>query len=410
MRRVVITGIGVITPIGNSIDIFWNNLINGVCGIGEIQSIPTEQLASKIAAEVKGFNTEDYNIDKSTMRRSDKFTQYALAAASQAMQDSKLDIEPERLGVYIGSGIGGIQTFSTEHSKLLQEGAHRISPLFIPMMIPNIASGNVAIAFNAEGPCLPIVTACASGSHAIGEAYRSIKHNYADAIIAGGSEAAICPITIGGFVNCKALSRSENPNYASLPFNKNRQGFVLGEGAGVVVLEELEHAKQRGAKIYAEIVGYSNTCDAYHYTAPKPDGSCAARAMKQALKEAQFADNQSLYINAHGTGTPLNDVSETAAIKIALGNELAYKTPISSNKSMFGHTLGAAGAIELVASVLTTYNDIIPPTIGLDCPDSECDLDYVPNEARKKRVDFSLSNSLGFGGHNASVVIKKYNL
>ncbi|MDD4395919.1 MAG: beta-ketoacyl-[acyl-carrier-protein] synthase II, partial [Bacteroidales bacterium] len=335
--------------------------------------------------------------------------QFALAATAQAMQDSQLKIEPERLGVYIGSGIGGIQTFSVECKKLLEEGINRVSPLFIPMMIPNIAAGNVAIVNNAEGPCLPVVTACATGTHSIGEAFHAIKHGYADAIITGGAEAAITPIAIGGFNNSRALSRSTDPLQASTPFDKERQGFVIGEGAGIIILEEYEHAQKRNAKIYAEVVGYGNSCDAYHYTAPKPDGYCAANAIKTALKEANYQLSESLYINAHGTGTPLNDKSETTAIKIALGDEKAAQTPISSTKSMTGHMLGAAGGAEVIASALTLYDGIIPPTIGLHHPDPECDLDYVPLIARQYNADIALSNSLGFGGHNACIALRKIN-
>ncbi|MBQ2032758.1 MAG: beta-ketoacyl-ACP synthase II, partial [Alistipes sp.] len=315
----------------------------------------------------------------------------------------------ERLGTYIGSGIGGMQTFVAETGKLLNEGVHRISPLFVPMMIGNIASGNVAIKFNAQGVCLPVVTACATGTHAIGEAYRAIKHGYADAIIAGGAEASVHPLAIGGFANSKALSRSEDPKKASLPFNLNRGGFVMAEGAGVMVIESLENAQKRGAKIYAEVVGYGNSCDAHHYTAPRPDGLAASRAIKQSLDEAGFdADKDLLYINAHGTGTPLNDKSETVAIKLALGEDAARKAMISSTKSMTGHMLGATGAVELIASALTLKNGVVTPTIGLDTPDPDCDLDYVPNEARKADVTIAISNSLGFGGHNGCVALRKW--
>ncbi|MEG1555869.1 MAG: beta-ketoacyl-ACP synthase II, partial [Bacteroidales bacterium] len=301
MKRVVITGMGVISPIGNNVETFWKNLKNGVCGIGTIKSFLADDLLVKLAAEVKDFDPKDYGIENGTARRMDKYSHYALAAAKQAMDDSKLEIEPSRLGVYIGSGVGGINTFHAESKKLLEEGAQWVSPLFIPMMISNIAAGNVAIAHKAEGPCLPIVTACATGTHSIGEAYRAIKHGYADAIITGGAEAAVEPLAIGGFTNCKALSRSLDPLQASIPFDKRRQGFVIGEGAGILILEEYEHAKARNAKIYAEICGYGNTCDAYHYTAPKPDGSCAANAIKSALEEAHYNHHEDrLYINAHG--------------------------------------------------------------------------------------------------------------
>jgi len=407
MKRVVITGMGIVSPIGNDITTYWNNLKNGICGIGEITSFPIGDFPVKIAGEVKNFNPEEYGIDKSLIRRSDLFTHYALVASKQAMDDSKLEIAPERLGVYIGSGVGGIHTFYSESKKLLENGMGWVSPLFIPTMISNIAAGNVAISYGAEGPCLPIVTACATGTHSIGEAYRTIKHGYADAIIAGGTEASVVPLAIGGFANAKALSRSTDPLSASIPFDIRRQGFVLSEGAGVLILEEYEHAKARNANIYAEVCGYGNTCDAYHYTAPRPDATTAARAMKLALDEARFTDEDILYINAHGTSTPLNDKTETLAIKVALGEVAARKAMISSTKSMTGHMLGAAGGAELIASVLALRESIIPPTIGLLEPDPECDLDYVPLKARKTKITIAMSNSLGFGGHNGSIVIRK---
>lgn len=407
MKRVVITGMGLISPIAKDITTYWNSLQNGVLGISEITSIPTDELVVKIAGEVKDFKPEDFGVDKDMARRADLFTQYAMAAAQQAMTDSKLSVNPERLGVYIGSGIGGIKTFHNEHTKMLQNGAGRVSPLFIPMMIPNMAAGNVAIIHHAEGPCLPVVTACATSTHAIGEAYRCIKGGYADAIIAGGAEAAITPIAIGGFTNCRALSRTNNPETASLPFDSRRQGFTIGEGAGVMILEEYEHAKKRGAKIYAEVCGYGNTCDAHHYTAPHPEGKCAARAIYLALQEANYnSDKDKLYINAHGTGTPLNDKSETQAIKIALGQQTAANVPISSNKSMMGHLLGAAGAVELIATALTLKNGVLPPTINLLSPDPDCDLDYVPNVARRYDANMAISNSFGFGGQNGCVALR----
>ena len=407
MKRVVITGMGVISPIAKDITTYWNSLQNGVLGISEITSIPTDELVVKIAGEVKDFKPEDFGVDKDMARRADLFTQYAMAAAQQAMTDSKLSVNPERLGVYIGSGIGGIKTFHNEHTKMLQNGAGRVSPLFIPMMIPNMAAGNVAIIHHAEGPCLPVVTACATSTHAIGEAYRCIKGGYADAIIAGGAEAAITPIAIGGFTNCRALSRTNNPETASLPFDSRRQGFTIGEGAGVMILEEYKHAKKRGAKIYAEVCGYGNTCDAHHYTAPHPEGKCAARAISLALQEANYnSDKDKLYINAHGTGTPLNDKSETQAIKIALGQQTAANVPISSNKSMMGHLLGAAGAVELIATALTLKNGVLPPTINLLSPDPDCDLDYVPNVARRYDANMAISNSFGFGGQNGCVALR----
>lgn len=412
-QRVVITGLGVITPVGNSVADFWNNLVAGNCGIDKIKGYEEFDLPIHVAGQVKDFDPAANGLDAGNVRRSDMYCQFAMAAAYQAMMDSGLvsgeNVEPERLGTYIGSGIGGMQTFVAETGKLLNEGVHRISPLFVPMMIGNIASGNVAIKFNAQGVCLPVVTACATGTHAIGEAYRAIKHGYADAIIAGGAEASVHPLAIGGFANSKALSRSEDPKKASLPFNLNRGGFVMAEGAGVMVIESLENAQKRGAKIYAEVVGYGNSCDAHHYTAPRPDGLAASRAIKQSLDEAGFdADKDLLYINAHGTGTPLNDKSETVAIKLALGDEAARKAMISSTKSMTGHMLGATGAVELIASALTLKNGVVTPTIGLDTPDPDCDLDYVPNEARKADVTIAISNSLGFGGHNGCVALRKW--
>ena len=406
MRRVVITGMGIVSPLGNDVSTFWNNLKDGKCGISEITSFPIDDFPVRLAGEIKNFNPEDYGVDKALIRRSDRFTHFALVAAKQAMEDSQLQIDPERLGVYIGSGVGGIHTFYSESKKLLENGMGWVSPLFIPTMISNIAAGNVAITYKAEGPCLPIVTACATGTHSIGEAYRTIKHGYADAIITGGTEASVTPLAIGGFANAKALSRSTDPLSASIPFDLRRQGFVLGEGAGILILEEYEHAKNRDAKIYAEICGYGNTCDAYHYTAPKPDASTAARAMKLALEEAGYTPDDVLYINAHGTSTPLNDKTETLAIKLALGEEIAYKTLISSTKSMTGHMLGAAGAAELIASVMSINEKIVPPTIGLLEPDPECDLDYVPLKARKIDLTIAISNSLGFGGHNGTLAIR----
>ena len=408
MKRVVITGMGIISPLGNNVETFWNNLINGVSGIDFIKNIDTSKLSVKIAAEVKNYDPKELGLDPSTIRRTDKFTQYALIAAKQAMGESKLTVDPERLGVYIGSGVGGMDTFVIQTQKLLEEGGQWVSPLFIPMMISNIAAGNVAIAYNAQGPTLPVVTACATATHAIGEAFRAIKHGYAEAIIAGGAEAAVHELAISGFANAKALSKAEDPKLASLPFDTRRQGFVLGEGAGVLILEELEHAQKRGAPIYAEIVGYGNTCDAYHLTAPLPDAKCAANAMKLAANEAQLTPEDQIHINAHGTSTPLNDKTETLAIKLAFGEEVAYKTLITGNKSMTGHALGAAGGFEAIASILALKKGIVPPTVGLNSPDPECDLDYVPNTARKADITIAFSNSLGFGGHNGCIAFRKY--
>jgi len=407
-RRVVITGMGVVTPVGNDLETTWNSFINGVCGIAPITSFDTTDLPVKIAAELKGFDPVEAGIDKGFVKRNDRFAVYAMAAAAQAMQGNEdMQMDPSRLGVYIGSGIGGFDTIMNGVIRYHDEGVRWISPLMIPTMIGNMASGSVAIRYNAQGPCLPIVTACATGTHSIGEAYRAIKHGYADAIIAGGSEAGINPVSIGGFANCKALTKSEDPMRASLPFNKNRAGFVIAEGAGILLLEEYEHAKQRGAKIYAEVCGYGNSCDAYHSTAPRPDGTTQSLAIKQALDEAGYKAGENLYINAHGTGTPMNDSGETKAIKIAMGEEEARRAHISSTKSEMGHALGAAGGIELVASVMALNTGIIPPTIGLDEPDPECDLDYTPNKAVKVDLDIAISNSLGFGGHNACVALRK---
>jgi len=407
MRRVVITGLGIISPIGNDIPTYWTHLRNGVCGIDFIKSFDASDISVKLAAEVKDFNPAFYGIDTATARRTDLYSQYAIAAAKQAMEDSQLEMSPERLGVYIGSGIGGIHTFISECKKYQECGANRVSPLFIPTMIANMASGNVAILYNAQGPCLPVVTACATSTHAIGEAFRAIRHGYADAIIAGGAEATVVPLAIGGFNNSRALSRSTDPKRASIPFDMERQGFIMGEGAGIVILEEYEHAMGRNAHMYAEVSGYGNTCDAYHYTAPRPDGSTAGRAIQLALQEAGYNQSDVLYINAHGTSTPLNDASETLAIKVALGEEAARKTMISSTKSMTGHMLGAAGAAELIASALALEKGIVPPTIGLEKPDPECDLDYVPGKAREADLTIAISNSLGFGGHNACVALRK---
>ena len=412
-KRVVITGMGVISPIGNDINTYWNNLLEGVCGIDFIKSIPTDDVPVKIAGEVKDFNPADYEIEAGFARKQDRFTTFAVAAAWQAVKQSGLNsadggnIAPFRFGVYVGSGIGGFTTMVREAGKLQTEGSRWVSPLFIPTMISNIAAGNVAIRNKACGPCLPVVTACATSTHAIGEAFRAIKYGHADAIIAGGSEAAIIPLAIAGFANAKALSRAEDPKYASLPFNKNRGGFVMAEGAAMLILEEYEHAKARGAEILGEISGYGNTCDAHHVTAPRPDGITQSMAMKVALEEAGYTSDDVLYINAHGTGTALNDVSETAAFKLALGED-AYKAHISSIKGSTGHMLGAAGAVEAVASVLALKNGIVPPTVNLDEIEPECDLNYTPNTPVKADLTIAMSDSLGFGGHNGCLVFRKY--
>jgi len=408
MRRVVVTGLGVISPVGNTAEAFWDSLISGRSGIDFITKFDTTDYKVKIAAEVKDFDPHDY-MEKGEIRKTDLFAQYAIAAAAQAVEDSGIlgKVEPERFGVYVGSGIGGMNTFINECDKLLKGGPRKVSPLFVPMMISNMASGNIAIKYNAQGPSLPVVTACATSTNAVGEAFRAIRFGYADAILAGGAEATVNPLAIAGFTNCMALSTKNIPEESSIPFDKRRDGFVMGEGAGILILEEYEHAKARGAKIYAEISGYGNTCDAHHITAPHPEAIGGARAISLAMEEAGLQEETEIYINAHGTGTPLNDKSETIAIKKALGDR-AYHVCISSTKSMTGHMLGAAGAVEAIASVLALERGIIPPTIGYREKDEDCDLDYVPNTARKQEVNAALSVSLGFGGHNACIALRKY--
>lgn len=411
MKRVVITGMGIISPIGNDIPSFWNSLTAGVCGIGPITAFDTTAYKVKLAAEVKNFEPLLY-MEKQEIRKQDQFSQYAVAAASQAMADSGLqsgeNIDPFRLGVYIGTGTGGMQTFLAESEKLLEKGPSRTSPFFIPMMIGNMASGNVALKFQAKGPSLPIMTACATSTNAIGEAYRTIKHGYADAIIAGGTEATIVTLAVSGFTNCMALTQNPDAASASIPFDKRRSGFVMGEGAGVIVLEEYEHAAARGAHIYGEVCGYGNTNDAYHMTAPDPDALGSSKAIQMAVKEAGIRDTDEIYINAHGTSTPINDKTETKAIKLALGEDVAHKAHISSTKSMTGHMLGAAGGVEAIATVLALKNGVIPPTIGYVEPDPECDLDYTPNQAMQAAVTLGISTSLGFGGHNGCLAFRKF--
>ena len=407
-RRVVVTGLGVISPLGSSTAAAWENLIAGYNGIGPITYFDTTNYKAKLGAQVKDFDPMNY-MDRSEMLRSDKFVQYAMGAAVQAVEESGVigTLSPERVGVYFGSGIGGLNTISAEIGKLESRGPHRVSPLCVPMMIPNMAAGSIAIRYNCQGGAMPAVTACASGSNAIGEALRTIRHGYADAIIAGGAEASIVPVGIAGFINMKALSVSDDPNAASLPFDARRGGFVIGEGAAALVLEEYEHAKARGAKIYGEICGYGSTCDAYHITAPHPEALGGARAMVQALEEAGYTGSEHVYINAHGTGTPLNDSGETLAIKKAMGEGNAHKALISSTKSMTGHMLGAAGAMEALVCLKVLETGIVPPTINLLQPDPACDLNYVPNTAVQTQIDLCVSNSLGFGGHNASLAFRK---
>ena len=407
MRRVVVTGLGAVTPVGNHLEEYWNSLVEGVCGVDFITRFDVSDKKVKVAAEVKNFDPLEY-FEKSELRKNDLFVQYAVAAATQAMNDSKLagTVEPERLGVYIGSGIGGILT-TTESSDKLCQGAKRVSPFMVPMMISNMASGTVSIRFEAKGPTLPIVTACATSSHAIGEAYRAIRHGYADAILAGGSEAAVCNLTLAGFTSCMALTANNDPKTACRPFDKNRDGFVMGEGAGVVVLEEYEHAVARGAKIYGEVCGYGNTSDAYHVTAPDPEAGGITRAIRLAMEEAGVQADEHTYVNAHGTSTQLNDKSETLAFHQAFG-EAAEKVAISSTKSMTGHMLGAAGAVEAIACLKALETGIVPPTVGLQEADPDCDLDYTPGTAKRMDVKTALSTSLGFGGHNACLVFRKW--
>ena len=413
MKRVVVTGLGVISPVGNDVPSFWQSLIEGRCGIGPITAFDTTDYKVKIAAEVKNFDPLIY-MEKGEARKQDAFSQYAVAAASQAMQDSGLvsgeNIDAFRLGVYIGTGTGGMQTFMQEAAKLYEKGPGRVSPFFIPMMIGNMAAGNVALKFRAQGPSLPIMTACATSTNAIGEAYRTIKHGYADAIIAGGSEATVIQMAVAGFTNCMALTQNTDPSCASIPFDKRRNGFVMGEGSGVIVLEEYEHAIARGANIYAEVCGYGNTNDAHHMTAPDPDAKGSARAIQLAVEEAAISPQDEIYINAHGTSTPLNDKTETKAIKLALGEDTARRAHISSTKSMTGHMLGAAGGVEAIATILAVKNNMIPPTIGYAEQDPDCDLDYTPNHAVKADVTLGISTSLGFGGHNGCLAFRKFNV
>lgn len=408
LHRVVVTGIGVVSPVGNTLEETWNNLVNGVCGIAPITLFDTTDYKAKVAGEVKNFEPRDY-MTKQEILRSDRFTQLAVAAAAQAVEESGVigTVDPARIGVYFGSGIGGINTMTKEHAKLLNKGPARVSPYCVPMMIANMAAGEIAIRYSCQGAAMPAVTACASGSNAIGEALRQIRHGYADAVITGGSDAAVNELGVAGFVNMHALSTSEDPNAASLPFDKRRAGFVIGEGATALVLEEYEHAVARGAKIYGEVCGYGSTCDAYHMTSPAPDAAGGARAMIQAMEEAGYSESDRVYVNAHGTGTPMNDSGETTAIKTALGEEKAHEILISSTKSMTGHLLGAAGAIEAAVCLKVLETGIIPPTINLEEPDPACDLNYVPNKAVEAEIDLCLSNSLGFGGHNACLAFRK---
>ena len=410
MKRVVITGLGAITPLGNNVEEFWKGIKEGKCGIDYIKSFDTTNFKVKLAAEVKNYNPEDY-FERREAKRLDKFSQYAMIASREAWKDSGLNkenVNMERVGVVIGSGIGGIETIETENQKCNEKGPDRVSPMYIPMGILNMATGNVAIDIGAKGESIAMVTACASGTHCIGESFRMIKHGYQDVVIAGGTEAGITPLSIAGFTNIKALTKSEDKNRASIPFDKERNGFVMGEGAGVVVLEELEHALNRGAKIYAEIIGYGATSDAYHITSPAPGGEGGARAMKLAMEEANVKPEEITYINAHGTSTHLNDSSETQAIKTALGEENAKKVMVSSTKGHTGHLLGAAGGVETIICAKSIQEGFVPATINYKVPDEECDLDIVPNEGRNVEIKYAISNSLGFGGHNSSILLKMY--
>ncbi|NTW72870.1 MAG: beta-ketoacyl-ACP synthase II [Eubacteriaceae bacterium] len=409
MQRVVVTGLGTVNPLGQDVNEFWDNVKAGKCGIDKISHFDASGWEATLAAEVKEFHPEKY-IHKRELKRLDKFSQFAIYASSQAYEDSGLDkaeFDRERFGVILSSGTGGIETFYECSKKLLEKGPDRISPYFVPMFITNMAAGNVAIALNAKGPCLCIVTACASGANAIGEAFHKIRYGLMDVAVAGGTEASICEIGISGFMAMKALSVSTDPLRASIPFDKERDGFVMGEGAGVLVLESLEHAKKRNAKIYGEVVGYGTTCDAYHITSPAPEGEGGGRAMKQAVEDAGLELSDVSYINAHGTSTFYNDVNESAAIRNLFG-ENAYNIPVSSTKSMIGHLLGASGGVEAVVCIKALEEGFIPPTAGYKVVDPDCDLDYVPNVGRQADIQVALSNSLGFGGHNATLAFKKW--
>ncbi|MCB2311262.1 beta-ketoacyl-ACP synthase II [Clostridium tagluense] len=408
-NRVVITGMGAVTPIGNDVVNFWNNVKEGTCGIDVIKSFDISEFKCKLGAEVKDFDVT-VALDKREARKMDKYCQYAMVAADEAIKNSGLDlnaVDSERLAVIVGSGIGGLGTIEQEYAKLMEKGPGRVSPFLIPMIIGNMAAGNIAIKYGAKGKCTSVVTACATGTNAIGDAFQMIQDGRADIIIAGGAEGSITPLALAGFTSLTALTKSQDPLRASIPFDKERSGFVMGEGAGIVILESLEHAKKRNAKIYAEMSGYGATCDAYHITSPAPNGEGAARAMVMALEDGDVKAEEVSYINAHGTSTPYNDKFETAAIKSAFG-EYAYKIPISSTKSMTGHLLGASGAIEAIVCVKALEESFVPATIGYSVPDEECDLDYVPNIGREQGLKYAMSNSLGFGGHNATILLKKW--
>ena len=408
-RRVVITGLGAITPIGNNVEAFWNGIKTGECGIDEIKNFDTTGFKVKLAGEVKGFQPDEI-LGRREARRMDRFSQFAVVAAREAWKDSRLDKEKEdmtRVGVIVGSGIGGLGTIEKDNKSFVEKGPDRVSPMYIPMSISNMAAGNVAIDIGAKGESISMVTACASGTHCIGESFRMIRHGYQDIVIAGGTEASVTPTGIAGFTNIKALTLATDKNRASIPFDKERSGFVMAEGAGILILEELEHAKARGAKIYAELVGYGATSDSYHITSPAPEGEGGARAMKIAIEDAKVELGKITYINAHGTSTHLNDSCETAAIKTVFG-DIADKVMISSTKGNTGHLLGAAGGVEAVVCAKAIEDNFVPPTINYKVPDEECDLDIVPNQGRNVVINYAMSNSLGFGGHNATIVLKRY--
>ena len=407
--RVVVTGMGAITPIGNDVDSFWNGLKNNQVGIGPITYFDTADFKCKLAAQVKDFSAKDY-MDPKAARRMELFSQYAVAAAKQALDQAGIDLEKEdpfRVGVSVGSGIGSLQAVERDCRKLFEKGPSRVNPLLVPLMISNMAAGNVAIQFGLKGKCINVVTACATGTHSIGEAFRSIQYGEADVMVAGGTEASITPIGVAGFTALTALNTTDDPARASLPFDKERNGFIMGEGSGIVVLESLEHAQARGAKILAELVGYGATCDAYHITSPAEDGSGAAKAMEVAIKDAGIRPEDIDYVNAHGTSTHHNGLFETRAIKLALGDH-AYKVKINSTKSMIGHLLGAAGGVEFIACVKSIEDGFVHATAGYQVPDEECDLDYTPGQGVAMGVNCAITNSLGFGGHNASLVVKKF--
>jgi 3-oxoacyl-[acyl-carrier-protein] synthase II len=408
-RRVVITGLGIISPVGNNVDEYWDNLKKGNIGIDKISTFDTDEFKAKVAGEVKDFDAKQY-MEKKRAKRMDRFSQFAIAAAKQAIEHSNIDLEnanTERIGVIVSSGIGGLGTIEREANKLVTKGPNKIAPMFIPTVITNMAAGNIAIEFGLKGICTNVVTACASGTNSIGDAFRVIQYGDADVMVAGGTESCIVPLGVAGFTALTALSTNDDPKTASRPFDKNRDGFVMGEGAGILILEELEHAKKRGANILAELVGYGASCDAYHITSPAPNGEGAARAMKNAIEDANVSLEEISYINAHGTSTLYNDKFETAAIKNVFG-ENANKIPISSTKSMIGHLLGAAGAVEMVACVKSVEDNYVHPTAGYETVDEECDLDYIPTKGRNVTVNYAISNSLGFGGHNASLIVGKY--